>query len=296
MKTELTYKRVQTNGIHLHVVNAGPEDGPMVLFLHGFPEFWRGWLKQITPLANAGYRVTVPDQRGYNLSDKPKEVAAYHIDILTQDILGLIDIAGRESAIVVGHDWGAAVAWHLATICPERVDKLVILNVPHPVVMVETLRSSLSQLRKSWYMFFFQIPWLPEWLLGWKNAKGASELLLRSGNPDTFTAEDLDHYREAWTQPGALTGMLNWYRSAVRNGLKGSLGSSPSNPRITVPTLMLWGKQDVALSYKMAQPSIDLCEDGELIIFEDATHWVQHDEAEKVTDYLLAFFNKEVKT
>ena len=136
MKTELTYKRVQTNGIHLHVVNAGPEDGPMVLFLHGFPEFWRGWLKQITPLANAGYRVTVPDQRGYNLSDKPKDVTAYHIDILTQDILGLIHDTGRESAIVVGHDWGAVVAWHLATIYPERVEKLGILNVDSSISVI----------------------------------------------------------------------------------------------------------------------------------------------------------------
>lgn len=294
MNIELNHNRVSTNGIQLHVVFAGPKDGPLVILLHGFPEFWRGWLKQITPLANAGYRVTVPDQRGYNLSDKPKGVAAYHIDILMQDILGLIDIAGRERATVVGHDWGAAVAWHLAATCPERVDKLVILNVPHPAVMVQTLRTSISQLRKSWYMFFFQIPWLPEWLLGWKDAKGASELLLRSGKPDTFAAEDLVHYRKAWSQLGAWTGMLNWYRSAVRGGLKGALGSSPSKPRITVPTLMLWGKQDVALSYKMAKPSMDLCEDGELIIFEDATHWVQHDEAEKVTDHLLAFFGMEM--
>ena len=293
MKTNLTHEKVPTNGIHLHVVYAGPKDGPAVVLLHGFPEFWRGWLKQITPLADAGYHVIVPDQRGYNLSDKPKEVTAYHIDILTQDILGLIDVTRRESAIVVGHDWGAAIAWHLASTYPERVEKLGILNVPHPAVLVQTLRSSLEQLRKSWYIFFFQIPCLPEVLLGWKDARGASELILRSGKPDTFTVDDLDHYRKSWTQPGALRGMLNWYRSAFRSGFKDFLDNPRSKPRITVPTLILWGVQDVALSYEMAQKSIELCEDGELIAFEDATHWVQHDEPESVAQRLIKFFDEE---
>jgi pimeloyl-ACP methyl ester carboxylesterase len=283
---------VPTNGIHLHVVFSGPEQGKAVVLLHGFPEFWRGWLKQIQPLADAGFRVIVPDQRGYNLSDKPKGVAAYPINTLAQDILGLVDAVGREKAILVGHDWGAAVAWHLATHYPERVEKLVILNVPHPAVMVRTLRRSFSQLRKSWYMFFFQIPWLPEWLLSRNNAQGASQLLLRSGKPGTFTNEDLVAYRKAWAQPGTLAAMIHWYRSALRSGLGTSPSSFTKLPQVTVPTLMLWGKKDVALSAEMAQPSIDLCKEGKLIFLEDATHWVQHDEAEKVTQYLLDFFFK----
>ncbi|MCJ7703481.1 MAG: alpha/beta hydrolase [Anaerolineales bacterium] len=290
MSASLEYKMISTNGVNLHVVFAGPQDGKAVILLHGFPEFWRGWKKQIEPLASAGYRVIVPDQRGYNLSDKPKYVSAYHIDILVRDITGLMDTLGHERAFIVGHDWGAAVAWQLATYYSGRVEKLGILNVPHPVVMVQTLRKSIRQLRKSWYMFFFQIPWLPEWSLGRNNAQGASELLHRSGKPGTFTDEDLVHYRQAWTQPGALTAMVNWYRSAIRSGLGNNFKSALILPRISVPTLMLWGKQDGALSCEMAQPSIDLCTDGNLIFFEEATHWVQHDEPEKVADHLLEFF------
>jgi epoxide hydrolase 4 len=280
---------ISTNGVQLHLMQAGPEDGPLVILLHGFPEFWFGWRGQIHPLAEAGFRVWAPDQRGYNLSDKPQGVSAYHIDILARDIVGLIDAAGEEKAIVVGHDWGAAVAWHLADHFPERVAKLVVMNVPHPTVMMKTLWKSFSQLRKSWYMFFFQIPRLPEWFLGKNNAQGAAELLQRSGKSSTFKPEDLAYYREAWTQPGALTGMINWYRSAIRSGFKGPAGSPPTTSRITAPTLMIWGKRDVALSHEMAQPSIDLCQDGRLVFFDQATHWVQHDEAEAVNQLLLDF-------
>jgi pimeloyl-ACP methyl ester carboxylesterase len=198
---------------------------------------------------------------------------------------------GNKKTFVFGHDWGAAVAWHLATYYPDRVEKLGILNVPHPAVMMQTLRRSNSQLCKSWYMFFFQIPWLPEWSLGRRNAQGATEALRRSSKPGTFTDEDLAEYRKAWAQPGALTAMINWYRSIIRSSFKGMFRPTPKLPRITVPTLMLWGKQDIALSYEMAEASIDLCDDGTLIFFEDATHWVQHDEAEKVTEHLLKFLN-----
>ncbi len=155
--------------------------------------------------------------------------------------------------------------------------------------MVQTLRSSFSQFRKSWYMFFFQIPWLPEWGLGRNNAAGAAELLRRSGKPGTFTAKDFAEYRKAWVQPGALTAMINWYRSALRSGFGGGAKVPLQLPEIKVPTLMLWGMQDVALSHEMAQASIELCENGELIFFEDATHWVQHDEALAVTQNLCRF-------
>lgn len=289
MNTTLESTFLTTNGIRLHTIQAGPADGQTVVLLHGFPEFWYGWRRQIEPLAAAGFRVVVPDQRGYNLSDKPKGTGSYQIDTLADDITGLLDALGKEKAIVVGHDWGAAVAWHLATMHPERVEKLGILNVPHPAVMVQHLRGSFSQLRKSWYMFFFQIPWLPEWVLGRQNARGAAELLRRSGKPGTFTEEDLDRYREAWSQPGALTAMINWYRAMIRTGFRQAVRSSPGLPRIAVPTLMLWGKQDVALGVEMAQPSIDLCAQGNLVFFENATHWVQHDEAAAVTNRLLEF-------
>jgi pimeloyl-ACP methyl ester carboxylesterase len=286
---KLSKRFVKTNGIKLHVIFAGPEDGKTVLLLHGFPEFWWGCHRQVEPLAESGCRVIVPDQRGYNLSDKPWGVSAYHISTLAKDIIGLIMAESREKAVVIGHDWGAAIAWHLATYFPERVEKLGILNVPHPAVMVQTLRTSFTQLRKSWYMFFFQIPQLPEWTLGRKDARGLSKLLMRSGKPGTFSEADLVRYRGAWTQPGALTGMINWYRSAVRNRFWSSLAASPPMPRIRVPTMILWGVKDVALSSEMAQPSLDLCDEGKLIFFDDSTHWVQHDEAQKVTEHLLDF-------
>jgi pimeloyl-ACP methyl ester carboxylesterase len=280
---------VELPDVNLHVVQAGPEDGPLLILLHGFPEFWYGWRHQIGRFADNGYQVWAPDQRGYNLSDKPSGVSAYHIDTLARDVIGLIAAAGHKQAYVVGHDWGAAVAWHIATVHPEKVKKLGILNVPHPTVMIQSLRKSLSQLRKSWYIFFFQIPWLPEWGLGRKDAQGAIELLRRSGKQDTFTDNEIDRYREAWTQPGVWTAMINWYRSSIRSGFGNTFRSLSELPRISVPTLMLWGKQDVALGHEMAQPSIDLCEKGKLIFLEEATHWVQHDEYEEVNRALLEF-------
>jgi len=288
---ELEHTFWQINGLRLHAVQAGRRDGPLVVLLHGFPEFWYGWRNQIGPLAEAGYGVLVPDQRGYNLSDKPKGIAAYQIDHLVADVIGLLDAAGCSKAFLVGHDWGAAVAWEVALGFPERLEKLAILNVPHPAVMRRTLLSSLRQMLKSWYIFYFQIPGLPERLLGSDHCAGMRRMMRLSGKPGTFSDADLEMYAQAWCQPEALTSMIHWYRAAFRESLRG-----PWNPkkttlqRVKVPTLMLWGANDVALSREMAQPSIDLCEEGRLVFFENATHWVQHDEAEGVTRELLEFF------
>lgn len=276
---------ITTNLIRLHVVTAGDPHAPPVILLHGFPEFWRGWIKQIEPLAQAGLRVIVPDQRGYNLSDKPKGVCAYRLEELSTDILGLMDALGYEQVYLAGHDWGAAVAWYTAIRCPQRVKKLAILNVPHPVVMSRTLLSSPRQMLKSWYIGFFQITALAEALLGVHGCAGLANMLKRSGKPGTFSAEDMAEYQKAWSQPGALTAMINWYRALVR-----CRPSLPADGRVHVPTLVLWGMQDVALSHTMAQPSVDLCDDGRLVLFENATHWVQHDEVEAVTRLLVEFF------
>ena len=278
---------IETNGIRLHVAQAGPADGPLVILLHGFPEFWYGWRRQIEPLARAGYRVWAPDQRGYNLSDKPQGLAAYDIAELARDVVGLIDASGRQKCFLAGHDWGAAVAWTVALSYPERIEKLAILNVPHPAVMFRTLRSSPAQLRKSWYMFFFQIPLLPEAMLRTNDWAGAVEMLRRSSLPGSFTEQDFEQYRQAWWRKGAFTSMLNWYRAIIQHP-----PAMPADPRLRLPTLVLWGKRDIALSHEMAQLSIDLCEDGQLIFFENATHWVQHDEAEAVTAYLIGFFGE----
>src|SRR5919108_2249250 len=180
---------ISTNGVKLHVVQAGSLDGKLLIFLHGFPEFWFGWRHQIDFFAQQGFRVWVPDQRGYNLSDKPKGLDAYNIDQLAGDVVGLIDAANVKKAYIVGHDWGASVAWWTAITYPERVERLVILNVPHPVVMRKKLQSSFAQLRKSWYIFFFQLSWLPEALARMNNFSAVVQSMQNSSRPGTFHAD-----------------------------------------------------------------------------------------------------------
>ena len=286
MNAPLVHRHLQANGVRLHVVLAGPEDGPLVVLLHGFPEFWYGWRRQIHALAAAGFRVAVPDQRGYHLSEKPRGIGAYDLPRLAGDVLGLLDALGRRQACVAGHDWGGAVAWHLAEHHPDRVERLAVLNVPHPYVMHRALLTSPAQRRKSKYIFFFQLPWLPEWRLRRDGCAALTWVLTRTSRPGTFTAEDFAHYRAAWTRPGALTAMLHWYRAAFWRALL----HSPARPRITVPTRLIWGAQDFALGREMARPSIDLCADGDLVFIEEATHWVQHEEPGRVNDLLLGFF------
>ncbi|MBT3323465.1 MAG: alpha/beta hydrolase [Anaerolineae bacterium] len=282
----MDYQYIETNGIRLNVAQAGSPDAPLVILLHGFPEFSYGWRKQIPALVEAGYRVWAPDQRGYNLSDKPDGLAAYSLDELAKDIIGLIDAADEKEAFLVGHDWGAAVAWWVAAKYPDRISKLVNMNVPHGAVMQKHLRSNFAQLLKSWYIFFFQIPYLPEILARLRNWKMLSEMLKKSAHPNTFSDEDLDHYRQSWSQPKAYRSMLNWYRAFVQKP-----PTPPASSRIIVPTLLIWGAQDTALGREMAQPSIDRCDDGRLVFIEEATHWVQHDEAEKVNKLLINFLS-----
>lgn len=275
---------MRVNGLEFHVVMAGPETGPLVLLLHGFPEFWYGWRKQIPALAAAGYHVWAPDQRGYNRSARPHGVGNYDIDLLARDVVAMIDASGRRQVHLVGHDWGAAVAWWVAGHYPERLASLSILNVPHLRVMQQAVWRNPAQRRRSWYIFYFQLPWLPEQSLRGRDWTNFIRMLKGSSRRGTFSADDLAAYRQAWSQPGAITGMLNWYRAATRQQHKlGSLG------RIRVPTLMLWGAQDIALGRELAQPSIDLCDDGRLIFLEEASHWVQHEEPARVNHHLLEF-------
>ena len=279
---------VDTNGISLHTRQAGPEDGPLVVLLHGFPEFWYGWHRQIKPLADAGYRVIVPDQRGYNRSDKPDGVDSYHIKTLAADVVGLLDAADRETAAVAGHDWGAAVAWWLALSYPERIESLTAVNVPHPTVMETTLRNSLSQLRKSWYMFAFQLPALPEAISTVNNCRVLRRGLTNSSRPGTFSATDLERYRAAWTQPDALTAMINWYRAM------GRYRPQPPRQQVSVPTLVMWGRQDEFLASTMAEESLDYCDDAELVSFPSATHWVLHERSKRTAEKLLTHINVSI--
>ena len=283
-RERLEHHNVPTNGIALHTAQAGPTAGPLVILLHGFPEFWYSWKNQIEPLAEAGMRVWAPDQRGYNLSVKPKGVRSYNLDTLAQDIIGLIDASGNTKATIVGHDWGAAVTWWLATRYPERIERVAILNVPHPAIMAKTLRSNAAQRKKSGYIFFFQVPGVPEWIIRRDNFAQGVRSLLGSSRKGTFSETDLAQYRTAWSQPGALTGMLNWYRAALRYA-----PPTPKPLRIHVPTLVIWGKQDRFLEPEMAQASVDLCDDGRLVYIDEASHWVQHEEPARVNALLLDF-------
>ncbi len=293
---QFQHAMVKTNDITLHVVQAGPVTsgpvtgplvtGPLVILLHGFPEFWYGWRHQIGYLADAGYRVWAPDQRGYNTSEKPRGAAAYNLDLLAQDVIGLIDAAGVERASLVGHDWGAAVAWWVASKYPERLDRLVILNVPHPAIMSRMVWRDPPQMLRSWYILFVQLPYLPEMLARANNWEALARTLRSSSRAGTFSETDLERYREAWSQPGAFTSMLNWYRAIFRKPPK-----RLRRLRITVPTLVIWGVHDVALGRELAQPSIDLCDEGRLVFFEDATHWVQHEEAARVNGLVGEFLS-----
>jgi epoxide hydrolase 4 len=259
-------------------MTAGPEDGPAVILLHGFPEFWYGWRRQITPLAEAGFRVIVPDQRGYNLSSKPSAVRDYSLRDLTADVIAIADQIGREKIFLAGHDWGAAVAWNAAMRYPGRIEKLVVLNVPHPAVMRRFLRTNPRQMLRSWYMLFFQIPRIPELMF----SRAGARILVESSRPGTFSPEDLDRYREAWSQPGAVTAMINWYRAL--------LSEIPVATRVSVPTRILWGMRDRFLMSAMAAESLKYCDEGELFEFPEATHWLQHEEPERVNQLLIEFF------
>jgi epoxide hydrolase 4 len=284
LDVELEHRMIETNGVTLHVVQAGPEDGELVILLHGFPEFWYGWSEQIPALVRAGFRVWAVDQRGYNLSEKPKGVEAYRLNMLTADIAGLIAASGREQVYLVGHDWGALVAWTVAIRYPQLLKKLIIINVPHPGVFKQMLRTNPQQMLRSIYAGFFQLPILPESLLMFGDGLGAARALIMTALPGTFTDADIAQYTRAWQQPGAMTSMLNWYRASVQHA-----EDVPDLERITVPTLMIWGAKDPALIRANAQPSIDLCEDGRLVFFEEATHWVQHEKTDDVNRLMVEF-------
>jgi pimeloyl-ACP methyl ester carboxylesterase len=257
--------------------------------LHGFPEFWYGFRKQIPALAGVGCRVIVPDQRGYNLSDKPNGIKAYCMDTLVADILGLINALEYEKVNIVGHDFGALVAWMLAIKHPERLHRLSIINVPHPAVMKRFLQRDFEQMRRSLYALYFQLPWLPEMIMSIGNWRVAALGMRRSGKPNAFTDGDIEKYKEAWSQSGAVTAMLNWYRAAVRYQPEIKNGM-----RVHIPTLILWGVKDFALSRRMARPSLDYCDEGNLIFFPDATHWVQHEEADEVNHSLIDFLLNKI--
>jgi len=284
----LEYRVVHVNGIGLHVVLAGPPSGKPLIFLHGFPEFWFAWRFQIDHFASLGYRVIVPDQRGYNLSDKPAGIASYSIDLLARDVVGVLGALTDSKAFVVGHDWGAAVAWYLAARYSERIIRTAMLSVPHPRVFMKNLMMNPAQLRRSWYILFFQLPWVPEATLRRRNWALLVRALRDTSPPGIFSNSDMERYKESWATKGALTAMLNWYRAALLCPSK--LALDPKASRVKVPALLIWGKKDQFVGEAMARESLHYCDDGHLEILETATHWLQHEEPVRVNDLLAQFF------
>jgi pimeloyl-ACP methyl ester carboxylesterase len=271
-----TSRRVRVNTITLHVVEAGSEDGRPVILLHGFPEFWWAWRKQIQPLADAGFRVIVPDLRGYNLSDAPMGVSAYQIDLLAADVVDLASALGHKRFDLVGHDWGGVVAWWVAARHADRIKRMVIMDAPHPdVLAMQALKHPTQALRSS-YAMFFQLPFVPEATLGALDFTGLRTMMAASAKPNAFEPGALDRYVRAWRRPNHFTAMLNYYR-ALREARS---GGSTRNP---VPTLVLWGEQDSFLEQHVARASLKQCDDGRLEILPDATHWLHLEQPERVT-------------
>ncbi len=274
------------NGVRLHYVEAGT--GPLVLLLHGFPEFHEGWRHQIPALAAAGFRVIAPDLRGYNRSDKPPGAAAYRIECLVDDVVGLIRHAGEESAALVGHDWGGTIAFAAAMSHPETIERIGVLNAPHPATFARELRS-FDQMRRSSYAAAFQVPKLPEAILRARDFALLRRVLRRDpSRPGAFTEADIDAYVAAWSQPGALTAAINYYRAAARSRL---LARGRFQP-IQQPTLLIWGDRDRYLRRSLSVGLSEWIPNVRIEHLPNASHWVQHDEPDRVNALLIDFLGQ----
>jgi pimeloyl-ACP methyl ester carboxylesterase len=267
---------IETNGIRLNVREFGQGNAKTAILLHGFPEGSYAWEDVGARLAREGYRVWVPDQRGYNLSDKPARVSDYNSDTLARDVVGLIDAAGCRQVDLIGHDWGGQVAWWTAARFPERIRRLVVINCPHPHVMLRNVMLNPRQTVRSWYIFVLQLPWIPEAMLTSHGFAMMRGLMAEVGADE--------RYLEAWSQPGAFTAMINWYRAAFR-----TRPMSLPDPRIHMPALLLWSEKDRYLDRSLAKPSMRYCDQGRLELLAGATHWVHHENPEMVVRLIRDF-------
>jgi epoxide hydrolase 4 len=279
---------VETNNIRLHCVTQG--EGELVVLLHGFPEFWYSWRHQIPVLARH-FKVVVPDLRGYNYSDKPQ--SGYDLDTLTRDVMGLIKSLGYTKAHLVGHDWGGAIAWHFAQRFPQMLDRLAILNAPHPQQMLKELGTNLDQLRRSWYLFAFQVPGIPEWLIQ-NNIKDFVLNVFRGQavRKAAFSAEDNQIYQEALAKPGVVAAALNYYRQMFQPQQLLNPGNWwNSSPLVKSPTLVLWGQEDSMLSPTLTAEMAKLVEGPfQLKLIPQCGHWIQQEVPQTVNRELVSFF------
>lgn len=281
-----TSQFIQTNGITLHYVTQG--EGPLMLMLHGFPEFWYSWRHQIPEFAQ-DYQVVALDLRGYNDSEKPQDVSAYQMKELIADVKGVIEGLGYESCVLVGHDWGAAIAWSFAYTYPELLEKLIIMNVPHPAKFASGLWT-IEQLPKSWYMFFFQLPILPELLIQMNDYQAiAAGFLDMAIDKSAFTEADINAYKDAAAKRGALTAMINYYR----NIFQGLLNPDKTQEweLLEVPTLMIWGEEDTALGRELTYGTDEYVKDLQIRYIPHCSHWVQQEQPELVNQYMREFLS-----
>ncbi|MDP2317651.1 MAG: alpha/beta hydrolase [Pseudomonadota bacterium] len=281
LPTPIEVRRIAVGDVTLEVRFAGPVDGPPVLCLHGFPQCWWAWRQQVEPLVAAGYRLILPNQRGYGASDKPAGIASYRLDVLVADLVGLLDALGIDRVRVVAHDWGGLVAWWFAHTQPARVERQVILSAPHPTPFLHAMRRP-PQVFKSWYIYYFQLPWLPDWAVGNRTLR-TLEYVVQTGLVK-YPEADLDVFRAHWAQPGTVTAMLNWYRAFLQQD------NAPPPPGPIQPrTLVLWGVADAALGTELAHASAALCADATVEIIPGAGHWIPHEAPDFVNDRLLTF-------
>ena len=282
------HQNITVNDIKLHVAKQG-NGKKLVVLLHGWPEFWYTWRYQIPVLAEE-YTVFAPDLRGFNLSDKPHGLKNYTTDIVASDIAALIQKSGFDKAYIVGHDWGGAIAWTFAALYPALTEKLVVLNCPHPIIMLKSFKSNPSQLLKSWYMFMHQIPLLPEILYQFTLPLFFKQFVRGwMYNKQNFSDEDLDAFVTAFKQEGALTGSINYYRAMIQTKAKVSIFKNG----IKVPTLLIWGEGDKALGKELTYDThkyIDATCNVKYI--SNCSHWTQNDCPDEVNKYLLEFFNE----
>lgn len=280
------HREIQTNGIRMHYVMQGT--GPLVIFLHGFPEFWYSWRFQIPALADQGYRVVAPDLRGYNDTEKPGH--GYDIPTLLRDISGLIEGLGEERAIIVGHDWGGVLAWQFAIDYPQMTARLIIMNAPHPAAMEREIRT-FAQLRKSWYVLAFQIPWLPEYVLSRNNANEIGRMLRGAAlQKEAFPPSETEKYQQAMSKPGAIKSALSYYRQIVRHRRRAYGGARTL--RVDAPTLIIWGVHDIALGIELTHNLDQWVPNLQIRYISDSGHWVQQEQPEQVNRYVLEFLQE----
>jgi pimeloyl-ACP methyl ester carboxylesterase len=286
--SEIRHAFVRASGLRLHVASCEPEapDGRLALLLHGFPECWFSWRAQLPLLAQLGYRAWAPDLRGYGDSDRPPRVADYAIERLLDDVSGLVAASGARETLLVGHDWGGVIAWYFAMRRPSEIARLCIMNLPHPACMERALRG--RQLLRSWYALFFQLPWLPERLLGAGDYRAIRRAFTGMAvDPGRFPPEVLQVYRDNAARPGALTAMLNYYRALLRGGSRRQ--RALGYPRIETPTLMIWGEEDAALGIETTRGTERHVADLVLRRLPGVSHWVQQEAPEAVNAMLEAW-------